>query len=122
MAVTRKAVARQSDTGIRLLDEDELRLILRAHPKISSHISEAPFAHVSQRKITLEQYHDLTTQVCQGGDSDSWRARIDARRSRLASYVGRSLVCIFIRFPTAHFTVEIDPKSSAVVHFEGQAT
>lgn len=122
MAVPREVVALQSELEIEPLNEDDIRRILRAHPKISSHISEALFTHVSQRQLTIEQYCDLKTEVCPSDDCESWQARLAARGSRLAPYVGKPLVCIYIRFPAAHFTVEIDPLTSTVVHFEGQAT
>jgi hypothetical protein len=122
MAVAADALALDSGLQLRPLDEDEIRLILRKHPKISRHISEAVFTRVHQRELTAARFNDLKGQACPAGDCSSWEARIAARESRLAPYVGKSLVCVFVRFPNVHFTVEIDPIRMEVVHFEGQAS
>jgi hypothetical protein len=39
----------------------------------------------------------------------------------LSQYLDKTLICIYIRLPGVHYTIEIDPKMNRVIYWEWQS-
>lgn len=102
------------------LAESELRSVIGSVRDLPVGVARAPFSLVIDRELTDELYASLVGQVCHSSDPTGWQARLDRRRKHLHSCLGRRLVCVFIRLPGFHYTIEIDAMTRSVVHWEWQ--
>ena len=102
--------------------EGSVRAIIRAIPGLPESVREAPFTLVNERQLDDALFNRLIHQP--GGNKDLWvwSARLEKRRHALRPHIGQLLVCVFIRLPGIHFTIEINPISGSVVHWEWENT
>jgi hypothetical protein len=95
-------------------------VILRFHD-LPVAVRRAEFSLICRRELTDELLGLLLRQPrpphLQGGD---WTFRLEARQRSLQPFLGRWLTCIFIRLPGVHYTIEVDPMSRSIVHWEWQ--
>ena len=61
----------------------------------------------------------LSDSSAQDNDT-AWADRVKRRKSVLTPYLNKVLICVFIKLPGIHYTIEIDPESERVVHLEWQ--
>lgn len=87
---------------------------------IPDSVKLAPFSRIAARTITQSVVETLTTKTLEDTSSAEWIHRIRLRRKALLSYVGRTLVCVFVKLPGIHYTLEIDPQIGQVVYWESQ--
>ena len=75
---------------------------------------------VVERMLDSDEYRRITTSAI----SDPARAdlieTLAARKKALKPFVESHLVCVFIRLPGGHYTIEIEPISEKVIHWEWQ--
>ena len=100
--------------------ESDLRLVIRTVRELPVGVAGAPFSLVIDRELSEDLYAGLVNQACTTSDLQGWKARLARRRQHLQCCIGRRLMCVFIRLPGVHYTIEIDPVSRSVVHWEWQ--
>ena len=76
--------------------------------------------HVSDRILNADLYRSILAQKKTSGTDDEWTARLERRRKNLQKFVGHRLICVLMRLPGVHYTIEIDPSHFSVVHWEWQ--
>ena len=107
----------ESDDGAtRSLD---IRDILDRCPDLPTQIKKADITLISERAIDKNELARLTNPIFSGQENS---AVLHARRKALRPYLGSLLICVFIRLPGVHYTIEVDPVSSSVIHWEWQKT
>lgn len=100
--------------------EADLSAIIRRHGEIPTAVVAAGISHRLDRMLSPALFDAITTQPKISGTDAAWAKRLHRRKARLKRFVGRRLVCAFIRVPGVHYTIEIDPDSQNVVHWEAQ--
>ena len=91
------------------IEECDLRDILRQFGELPGLVPEMPFTQLSVRLLDSEHFQYLVSQrKTQGNDSD-WESRLQKRRANLETFIGQHLLCVFIRLPGVHYTIEVDP-------------
>lgn len=102
---------------------DELlnvRAILEACETLPAAVAGAEVSSVIERVVDRTLLDTLTGESANSNDSPDWPDRKKRRDKVLTRYLGRILVCVFIRLPGIHYTIEIDPELERVVHCEWQ--
>jgi len=98
----------------------ELRTIIRRHEELPEIVRHTEFNVVEERRLNKKLITTLLTQPppqnCQG----DWELRLQKRKDTLIQHQGKVLHCVFIGLPGAHYTIEVDLKARAVVHWEWQ--
>jgi len=95
---------------------DSLRSVMRATTGLPSVVIEANFSHVVDRvldEVSIAALTDPTTHP--GRISDERRNK---RKKALAPYSGKRLLAVLVNLPGVLYTIEIDPLSEKVVHWE----
>ena len=100
----------------------DLREILRACAGLPSDVTDAEFTSVTERVLHQSLLADLLDPFTASSDDPGWDDRRRRRKTALTPYVGSVLLCVFIRLPGVHYTLEIDPELERVVHWEWQET
>ena len=118
IALPQEIETRTPQTEIR---EADLSAIILRHGEIPTAVVKAGISHRLDRVLSPALFDAIIAQPKVGGSDEAWAKRLYRRRVRLKRFVGRRLVCAFIRVPGAHHTIEIDPDSQNVVHWEAQA-
>ena len=75
-----------------------------------------------ERILTEEELDRLTNPFSAKLDDTEQQYRLMTRRQALEPHLGSLLMCVYARFPGAHYTIEIDPVTQAVIHWEWQKT
>ena len=83
-------------------------------------VQHVSFTHINSRVFDADLFQTLTNQDRSHDNKPDWAARIEKRKENLRDYVGRHLICVFIRLPSLHYTIEIDLNTALVVHWEWQ--
>lgn len=109
-----------------LIDEDSPNesLIKRAilgHPSIPSGVADSEVSHIELRKMTRQLYESLCASSTVPADDDRSSARLAKRRESLRELIGTRLLCAVVPLPGALYTIEVDPRTEAVVHWEWQS-
>ena len=102
------------------INEHDLRDILRQFGELPDGVPRLPFTQLSCRLLTSDQFQTLISQRKMQVSDPDWVSRLQKRCTSLAPYVGHFLICIFIRLPGCHYTIEVDPIVRSVVHWEWQ--
>ena len=91
--------------------------IVRDFEELPQQARTAKISRLDERVLSRSLLDTLLNQPAPGNAVD-WPARIEKRRQKLEPYLGRLLTCIFIRLPGVYFTIEVDPHTEAIVHWE----
>ena len=83
--------------------------------------SSAP-SRVFERTLDSEEFRRITTMATHDPLSVDTGKILAARKKALRPFLESQLVCVFIRLPGGHYTIEIEPISEKVVHWEWQET
>ena len=97
----------------------DLRGIIQRFDELPTDVREARFTRVDERCLDHELMTALVTQL-PPFNADDWPSRLRKREESLLPYVGKVLICVFIRLPGVHYTIEVDPRAGTVVHWEWQ--
>lgn len=103
-------------------DSLDIRAILGACTALPPIVATVDFTRVNARIVDDELLKELSGD---SADSRGTPDRSDRRKRRmrvLTEYLNKTLVCIFIRLPGVHYTIEIDPEMKSVVYWEWQST
>ena len=104
------------------IDELALRNIINLIRELPSAVPQEPFAYVDRRVLSTSILESLTTQrKTQGSDAD-WAQTLQRRSTNLMPFIGQYLICVLIRLPGVHYTIEVEPCESRVVHWEWQGS
>ena len=98
-----------------------LRALIKNCTAIPSEISEAKFSRVVERKIDESLLRYLTDNGDHENGDEELAPETQCRLQALSPYLDRTLICVLIRLPGVHYTIEIDPTDDRVVHWEWQA-
>ena len=97
-------------------DAEQLRSILAASGVLQPAVVTAKFARIHDRFLEEEAISTLSDPAyCPHDDAIE---RCEIRGKVLAPYVGKRLICISINLPGVAYTIEIDPFSARVVHWD----
>lgn len=97
-----------------------LREIIRNCSELPSRVKIAEFTFVEERLIDEKLLHRLSSYQTTDNVAPDWTIRLRRRRETLSSYLGKDLICVLIRLPGVQYTIEVDPVSQNVVHWEWQ--
>lgn len=98
----------------------DIRAILASCKILPSVVAEATFTSVVERVVDRGVLDRLTSEAACSSNSGDWLDRRKRREAALSQYLGHVLVCVFIRLPGIHYTIEIDPQKLRVIHCESQ--
>ena len=102
--------------------ETLIRKILLAHADIPNAVGESRITYFEFRVLSSEVLFDICTQHPIPGHEDEWATRLQRRKLALHKHVGSELLCAVIPQPGALYTVEIEPVTCKIVHWEWYAT
>ena len=97
-----------------------LREIVQNCSELPCQVKIAEFTYVEERLIDEILLYRLSSYQATDDGSPDWVTRLRRRREALSSYLGKDLVCVLIRLPGVQYTIEVDPVSQNVVHWEWQ--
>lgn len=100
--------------------EFDLRNIILRFEELPVAVRQARFTRVEGRLLDQELMKVLNSQSRPPNYKGDWTLRLRKRRESLLPNLGKLVFCIYIRVPGAHYTVEIDPESKTVIHWEWQ--
>ena len=100
----------------------ELRTIIRQFDELPEVVRLSEFTDVYKRRLDQELMKTLLTQQRPPNCRCDWELHIQQRKKSLVRYRGKILYCVFIRLAGVHYTIEVDLKKKAVVHWEWQIT
>ena len=92
--------------------------IVQRFGELPNAVRTAQFSRIDRRIIDHALFTQLITQAPPPNSEVGWSSRILKREESLLPYIGRVLVCVLIRLPGVEYTVELDPVSRIVVHWE----
>lgn len=98
----------------------DIRAILASCKILPAVVAKATFTSVIERVVDQEVLDRLTSEAARSSNSGDWLDRRKRREAALSQYLGHILVCVFIRLPGIHYTIEIDPQNERVIHCEWQ--
>ena len=100
--------------------ECELRTVIRRFDELPKAVRLSKFTRVDERRLNHELITALLAQAAPPNCQSDWEARLQEREKSLVPHQDKVLYCVFIRLPGAHYTIEVDLETSAVVHWEWQ--
>ena len=98
----------------------DIRGIIRECIELPPDVSSAEFTRVDERLVDRQLLSILASESTAESDEAERVVRQQCRERALTPYLGKILICVFIRLPGVHYTIEIDPQSERVVHWEWQ--
>ncbi len=90
----------------------DIESILRGSP-LPKPAQSASITYVHERVMDSAEI----SRLC-GCGTDSDAERLAKRREALATHLGKHITCVLIRLPGVSYTIEIDPISQQIVHWE----
>lgn len=97
-----------------------LREVIVTHDALPEAVRSADFGYVESRILQANVLDEITSQAPLPHLAGDWSERLQRRRAALEPYLGRLLVCVLIRVPGTHYTIELDPDAREVVYWEWQ--
>ncbi len=119
IAPVHNAILRQDDDRSGQTFQDvTIRQLMRQCPDLPAAVSDAAFTVRVERVMSASLLEMLTTQSVPDSYQGDWPERLSRRRRALTPYLNRPLICVFVRLPGAHYTLEIDASQPLIVHWE----
>ena len=98
----------------------DIRAIIQECRELPPDVTRAELTRIDERIIDQRLLSFLVGQSAPEHHDPEWLGRQSYRKDALSPYLGRVLICVFIRLPGIHYTIEVDPESQRVVHWEWQ--
>lgn len=98
----------------------DIRAIIQECSELPPDVTRAELTHVDERIIDRRLLSFLVSQSAPEHHDPGWLVQQSCRKDALSPYLGRVLICVFIRLPGIHYTIEVDPELQRVVHWEWQ--
>lgn len=104
------------------IDDDvfDPRAIIQQFDELPERVRDADIARIDGRPLDKNLFTQLISQPPPPNSEIGWSTRILKREETLLPYLGQVLFCILIRLPGVQYTVEVDPVTKTVVHWEWQ--
>lgn len=102
--------------------ERDIHEILELCPELPAPVKNANPSLIEERLIDESLLSQLTNSSSLEKISDESLIRFRKRQKALSPYLDSILICVFIRVPGGHYTIEINPVDKSVVHWEWQQT
>ncbi len=102
------------------LEPFDPREVIRSCSELPFEVRTAKFTQLEEHLIDECLLVRLTSQSSLDDDAIDLVERFQSRQDSLVPYLGSTLTCVFIRLPGVHYTIEIDPITMMVVHWEWQ--
>ena len=111
-----------TDSGFHVTEPLSIREIIKRCSELPHEVKKAKFTQVVKRLIEKNLLARLTNRLSVESNAVESIDRLQSRRDALSPYLGSHLVCVFIRLPGVHYTIEIDPIKMIIVYWEWQST
>ena len=98
----------------------DIRAILKACAELPPAVISAEYTYIKERIVDRDLLESLTGESAFPTGTSDWPNRRKRRRQALSRYLDKLLICVFIRLPGVHYTIEIDPEIDRVIHWEWQ--
>ena len=98
----------------------DLRATIQNCPELPCEVNIAEFTYVEQRLIDETLIHRLSCYQATDNVAADWAIRLRRLAEALSSYLGKDLICVFIRMPGVQYTVKVDPERRSIIHWEWQ--
>jgi hypothetical protein len=98
----------------------DIRAIIQECSELPPDVTRAELTRVDERIIDRRLLSFLASQSAPEHHDPGSLVRQSFRKDVLSPYLGRVLICVFIRLPGIHYTIEVDPELQRVVHWEWQ--
>ena len=98
----------------------DIRAIIQGCIELPPDVATAEFTRVDERVLDRRLLSFLVSQPSPQNNDPTWIVRQQCRKEALSPYLGRELICVFIRLPGIHYTIEVDAQLERVVHWEWQ--
>ena len=95
---------------------------IRACEALPAEVRNAQFTYIKERRIDRSSLGYLESQSATAAKGSDLSAQVARRRQALRPYFGHNLICGYVRLPGVYYTIEVDPKSECVVHWEWDDT
>lgn len=104
------------------IETPDIRGIIQACAELPPDVTSAELTRVDERLLDQRCLSLLLSEPVQQSNDAGWGLRQQCRKDALSPYLDRILICVFIRLPGIHYTIEIDPELERIVHWEWQTT
>ena len=91
---------------------------IRQCADLPNEVRKARFSYIKEHRIDQAFLSRLETAGSHPERDTDRMARLDRRRQSLSKFLERNLVCGYVRLPGVFYTIEVDPESAQVVHWE----
>ncbi len=108
-----------SDSGHSTNDSLDIESVL-LRSNLPKEVRAAPISYTNERLINASEISRLTEPTLLEKDDPKYIERLRKRRKALSDYLESSLICVLIRLPGVCYTIEIDPVSQSIAHWEWQ--
>ena len=98
----------------------DIRAIIQECGELPPDVTRAELTRIDERIIDRRLLSFLVGQSAAEHHDSGGLVRQRRRKDALSPYLGRVLICVFIRLPGIHYTIEVDPELQRVVHWEWQ--
>ncbi len=98
----------------------DIQAIIQECRELPPDVTRAELTRIDERIIDRRLLSFLVGQSAPEHHESGWLVRQRCRKDALSPYLGRVLICVFIRLPGIHYTIEVDPELQRVVHWEWQ--
>ncbi len=106
------------DTDYAAVEPFDPREVIKSCAELPFEVRKAKFTQVEERLIDECLLVRLTNQLSLESNATDLVDRLQFRQESLSPYLGSILTRVFIRLPGVHYTIEIDPITRAIVHWE----
>jgi len=103
-----------------IIEPIEVRSIIEAFDYLPPEVRRSELTRVDERILDQQLLSFLLSDSSAQDNDTAWADRVKRRKSALTPYLNKVLICVFIKLPGIHYTIEIDPESERVVHLEWQ--
>ena len=93
---------------------------VRACEELPLCVRNAKFTQVSERHLDAVLFSNIVSQSPSSITDDGWAERLQRRYDALHPHMNKMLMCVFVRLPGVHYTVEVDAETCEVVYWEWQ--
>ena len=100
----------------------DIRGIIQACTEMPPDVTSAELTRVDERLLDQRCLSLLLSEPVQQSNDAGWELRQQGRTDALSPYLDRILICVFIRLPGIHYTIEVDPELERVIYWEWQTT
>ena len=118
----RPATLSEDFSDFLVIEPLDIRTIIQECGEIPAGVTSAELTRIDERILDQRLLAFLISESASQSNDADWVVRQRRRKEALSPYLDRVLICVFIRLPGIHYTIEVDPELERVVHWEWQMT